>query len=138
MDNHQQQRMNEVDRQFTNALTTANKANADRTVEAQQLGAQLTEYFFDTVINNLRIQAEGTRQVMQQLTNQQQRTQEATRQLTRASTDTYKDFLGSMFFFSRGVSRGPRYVSKKPRDESRMPRGVSRRLKDFSVDPALL
>jgi hypothetical protein len=53
---------------------TANKATANRTVEAQQLGAQLTEYFFNTVNNNLRTQAEGTRQVTQQLANQQQRT----------------------------------------------------------------
>jgi hypothetical protein len=59
MDNHQQQMMNEAARQFTDALATANKATADRTMEAQQLGAQLTEYFFNTVINNLRTQAEG-------------------------------------------------------------------------------
>ena len=90
MDNHQQQRMNEAARQFTAALVTANKATADRTVEAQQLSAQLTEYFFNTVIDNLRTQAEGTRQVTQQLANQQLRTQEAARQITRASTDTYK------------------------------------------------
>ena len=88
MDNQQQQRINEAARQFTDALMTANKATADRTVEAQQLGAQLTEYFFDTVINNLRTQAEGTRQVTQHLANQQQHTQEAARQLTRASTRT--------------------------------------------------
>jgi hypothetical protein len=88
MDNHQQQKMNEAARQFTEALLTANKATAERTVEAQQLGAQLTEYFFDTVINNLRTQAEGTRQVTQHLANQQQHTQEAARQLTRASTRT--------------------------------------------------
>lgn len=69
MDNHQQQRINEAARQFTAALVTANKATANRTVEAQQLGAQLTEYFFNTVINNLRTQAEGTRQVTQQLAN---------------------------------------------------------------------
>jgi chromosome segregation ATPase len=103
MDNHQQQQMmNEAARQFTDALVTTNKATADRTVEAQQLGAQLTEYFFNTVINNLRTQAEGARQVTQQLANQQQRTQEATRQLTRGSVDTYKDLLDSMFFFYQG------------------------------------
>ena len=75
-------------------------------------------------------QAEGTRQVVtQQLANQQQRTQEAAQQITRASTDTYKDFLDSMFFFYQGVSRGPRYVSKKSREEPRMRRGASKRLK---------
>ena len=57
MYNHQQQMVNEAARQFTDALATVNKATADSTVEAQQLGAQLTEYFFDTVINNLRSQA---------------------------------------------------------------------------------
>jgi hypothetical protein len=35
MDNHQQQRVNEAARQFTDALMTANKETADRTVEAQ-------------------------------------------------------------------------------------------------------
>jgi hypothetical protein len=104
MDNHHQQRVNEAARQFTDALMTANKETADRTVEAQQLGAQMTEHFFNAVINNLRTQAEGTRQVAQHLTNRQQRAQEATRQLTRASVDTYKDFLDSVFFFYQGVA----------------------------------
>jgi hypothetical protein len=53
--------VNEAARQFTDALMTANKETADRTVEAQQLGAQMTEHFFNAVINNLRTQAEGTR-----------------------------------------------------------------------------
>jgi hypothetical protein len=36
---------------------------ADRSVSAQALNAQLTQQFFADVINNLRTQAEDTRQM---------------------------------------------------------------------------
>jgi len=101
-DHQQQQGMNEAARQVMDTLVRANKATPERTVEAQRLGAQLTKYFFNTVSNNLRTQAEGTRRVTQHLADRQQRAQEATRQLTRTSVDTYKDFLDSMFFFYQG------------------------------------
>src|SRR5215210_250070 len=45
MDQQQQQEINRAARELTDAL-----------VAAQQLGAQQIEYFFDTVINNLRAQ----------------------------------------------------------------------------------
>jgi urease accessory protein UreF len=102
MDNQQHQRINEAAEQFTDALAAAYKAGSDRTVAAQDVGAQLTGHFFNSVINNLRTQAEGTRQVTQQLAEQQRRAQEATRQYAQVSTGTYMDFLDSIFSFYQG------------------------------------
>jgi chromosome segregation ATPase len=106
MDNQQQQRINRAAQEFTDALVAAYKTTSDSTVVAQQLGAQQIEYFFDTVINNLRTQAEGTLQVTQQLADQQEFAREATRDLAQMSTDNYMDFLNSMFsFYQGGTSR---------------------------------
>jgi chromosome segregation ATPase len=106
MDDQQQQRINRAAQEFTDALVAAYKTTSDSTVVAQQLGAQQIEYFFDTVINNLRTQAEGTLQVTQQLADQQEFAREATRDLAQMSTDNYMDFLNSMFsFYQGGTSR---------------------------------
>ena len=84
MDNQQQQqRINAAAQQFTDTLVAASRATSDRGVAAQKLGTQMTGYFFNSVMNNLRTQAEGTRQVRQQLANQQRRAQEATREFTQ-------------------------------------------------------
>jgi chromosome segregation ATPase len=118
MDNQQQQRINEAAQQFTNALVAAYTATSDRTVAAQEIGAELAEYFFNTVINNLRTQGENTRQMTQQLADQQQRAQEATRELTRASTDTYMELLDSVFsFYPGGTSRTQRRIEEAERRE---------------------
>jgi hypothetical protein len=42
MKNHQQQRINQAAEQFTDALVGAYKVGSNRTVAAQDLGAQLT------------------------------------------------------------------------------------------------
>ena len=95
MDQQQQQEINRAAQELTDAL-----------VAAQQLGAQQIEYFFDTVIKNLRAQAEGTLQATQQLDTQRRLAREATRQLTQDSTDTYMDLLDSVFsFYQGGTSR---------------------------------
>jgi len=87
----------------------AYKTTSDSTVVAQQLGAQQIEYFFDTVINNLRTQAEGTLQLTQQLADQQEFAREATRDLAQMSTNNYMDLLDSMFsFYQGGMSRTQR------------------------------
>ena len=95
MDEQQQQEINRAAQELTDAL-----------VAAQQLGAQQIEYFFDTVIKNLRAQAEGSLQATQQLDTQRRLAREATRQLTQDSTDTYMDLLDSVFsFYQGGTSR---------------------------------
>jgi chromosome segregation ATPase len=75
-------------------------------VVAQRLGAQQIEYFFDTVIYNLRTQAEGTSHSTQQLAAQQQLARETTRKLMQVSTDNYMELLDSVFsFYQGGTSR---------------------------------
>src|SRR5215207_4808628 len=116
MDNQQQQRINRAAQEFTDALVAAYKTTSDSTVVAQQLGAQQIEYFFDTVINNLRTQAEGTLQVTQQLADQQQLARESAQDLAQMSTDNYMDLLDSMFsFYQGGTSRTQRRAEEAPR-----------------------
>ena len=116
MDDQQQQSINRAAQEFTEALVAAYRTTADSTAVAQELGAQQIEYFFNTVINNLRTQAEGTSQVTQQLADQQQLAREATRDLTQVSTDNYLDLLDSMFsFYQGGTSRTQRRAEETQR-----------------------
>jgi chromosome segregation ATPase len=115
MDNQQQQRINRAAQEFADALVAAYKTTSDSTVVAQQLGAQQIEYFFDTVINNLRTQAEGTLQVTQQLADQQL-ARESAQDLAQMSTDNYMDLLDSMFsFYQGGTSRTQRRAEEAQR-----------------------
>jgi hypothetical protein len=102
MDEQQQQRINEAAQQFTDALIGSYKAVSDRAVSAQEPGAQLTQDFFNRVVDNLRTQAENTRQMGQELAGQQQRQWEAAQTLTQESTNAYMDFVNSMFSFYQG------------------------------------
>ena len=116
MDDRQQQRINSAAQQFTDALVAAYRTASDNTVVAQQLGARQIEYFFDTVIDNLRTQAEGASQVTRQLASQQRLAREATRDLTQASTDNYMDLLDSVFaFYQGGTSRTRRRAEEAQR-----------------------
>ncbi len=104
----QQQRINQAAEQFANAVRDSYQAVADRTVSAQELNAQLTQDFFNRVIDNLRSQAEDTRQMGQQLTDQQQRATEAGQTLTQESVDAYMEFVNSMFSFWQGGAQQAR------------------------------
>jgi len=116
MDEQQRQRINGVAQEFTDALVAAYRTTSDGTAAAQQIGAQQIEYFFNTVMNNLRTQSEGTLQITQQLAAQQELAREATQELTRASTDNYMDFLDSMFsFYHGGTSRTQRRAEETER-----------------------
>jgi len=118
MDSQHQQRINEAAQQFTDALVAAYRVTSDRAVATQEQGAQLTQEFVNRVVNNLRAQAEDTRQMTQHLADQQQRAQEATRELTRASTDTYMELLDSVFSFCQGgASRTQRRIEEAERHE---------------------
>ncbi len=108
MDQQQQQRLNEAAEQFTNALVESYRTVAGRGVQAQEQGAQLTEDFFNRVIDNLRAQAEENRQVTQQLADQQQRGVEAAQTLTQESVDAYMEFVNSMFSFWQGSTEQAR------------------------------
>lgn len=98
----QQQQINEAAEQLADAVKESYQTVADRTVSAQELNAQLSENFFNQVINNLHTQADQNREMTQKLADQQQRGVEAAQQLTQESVGAYMDFLNSTFSFAQG------------------------------------
>jgi hypothetical protein len=101
-DQQAQRRVNEAAEKFAEAIKESYQALADRSVSAQELNAQLTQDFFNGVINNLRAQAESNRALAEDLIEQQRKQQEASQALTQESVNAYMDFLGSMFAYYRG------------------------------------
>jgi F0F1-type ATP synthase delta subunit len=101
MDDSQVRRINEAAQQFAEALVQAYRTATDRTVSAQELNAELTQQFFNSVINNLRSQAEDNREMIRELVDQQQRQQAAAQSLAQESANAYMGFLNSMFSFYR-------------------------------------
>ena len=94
--------MNEAAEKFADAIKESYQALADRSVSAQELNAQLTQDFFNGVINNLRTQADSNRALADDLLEQQRKQQEATQALAQESANAYTDFLNSMFPYYRG------------------------------------
>jgi polyhydroxyalkanoate synthesis regulator phasin len=103
MDKGQQKQVNEAAEKFAEAIKESYQALADRSVSAQELNAELTQDFFNGVINNLRTQAESNRALAEDLIEQQQKQQEASQALTQESVNAYTDFLNSMFTYYRGT-----------------------------------
>jgi hypothetical protein len=101
-----EQHANEVAKQFADAVRASYQVVADRSVSAQALNAQMTQQFFNSVINNLRSQAESNRQMTEELQGQQQRSQEATRTIAQESVGAYMEFLHSIFSFAPGKVQG--------------------------------
>jgi hypothetical protein len=101
MDEKQQRQVNEAAEKFASAIKDSYQAIAERSVSAQELNAQLTQEFFNGVINNLRTQAENNRALAEDLIAQQRKQQEASQTLTQESVNAYMDFLNSMFTYSR-------------------------------------
>jgi Zn-dependent oligopeptidase len=99
MDEQRQQQIDEAARQFSDALIASYRTVSERSVSVQQLNAELTQAFFNNVINNLHTQTEDTRQMTEQLAEQQQRVTEAGQALTQESVGAYMDFVNSMFSF---------------------------------------
>jgi polyhydroxyalkanoate synthesis regulator phasin len=102
MDERQQKQVNEAAEKFAEAIKESYQALADRSVSAQELNAQLTQDFFNGVINNLRTQAESNRALAEDLIEQQRKQQEASQALTQETVNAYTDFLNSMFSYYRG------------------------------------
>ncbi len=115
MDQQQQQRVNQAAEEFTNALTESFRAASEAGVNVQEQNAQLTQQFFNQVIDNLRTQAEDTRQMGQQLADQQQRAFQAGQTLTQESVDAYMEFVNSMFTFGQqGAQAAQRGAQETP------------------------
>ena len=102
MNERQQKQVNEAAEKFAEAIKESYQALADRSVSAQELNAQLTQDFFNGVINNLRTQAESNRALAEDLIEQQRKQQEASQALTQESVNAYTEFLNSMFSYYRG------------------------------------
>jgi TolA-binding protein len=102
MEQSQQRQVNEAAEKFAEAIEETYQALADSSVSAQELHAQLTQDFFNGVINNLRTQAESNRGMAEDLVEQQRKQHESFQTLTQESVDVYTDFLNSMFSYYRG------------------------------------
>ena len=103
MDQNQRGMVNEAAEKFAGAIKEFHQALADRSVSAQELNAQLTQEFFNGVIDNLRTRAESNRALADDLIEQQQRKQqEASQALAQGGVNAYMDFLNSMFSYYRG------------------------------------
>ena len=102
MDTKQQKQVNEAAEKFAAALRDSYKTVAERSASVQQLNAEMTQTFFNSVIGNLRAQAESNREAAGELIEQQQRQREATQALTQESMNAYMDFLNSMFSYYQG------------------------------------
>jgi hypothetical protein len=105
MDDQQQQRVNQAAEEFTDALVQSMRAASEQGVNVQEQNARLTETFLNRVNENLRSQAEGNRQLGEQLAEQQQRVTEAGQQLTQETVGAYMDFMNSMFTFGQQGAR---------------------------------
>ena len=101
-DTKQHKQIDEAAEKFADAVKESYQTVAERAVSAQELNAQLTEDFFNRVINNLRTQADQNREMTQKLADQQQRTREATQVLTQESVEAYMDYLDSAFSYWQG------------------------------------
>jgi hypothetical protein len=77
VDQKQQRQVKEAAEKFADALKESYQSIADRSVSAQELNAQLTQDFFNGVINNLKTQAEGNRALYEDLIEQQRKQREA-------------------------------------------------------------
>jgi hypothetical protein len=105
VDDQQQQRVNQAAEEFSNSLKQSYQAVSERGQSAYEMNAQLTEQFWNRVVENLQTQADANRQTGEQLADQAQRGQEASRQLTQESVSAYMDFINSGFSFAQQGTR---------------------------------
>ena len=101
MDQQQQQQVNEAAEKFAEAVRESYQTVADRAVSAQQLNAELTQNFFNSVINNLRAQAESYRALTDAMTSSMEalertlKSQEETNRALKESLDAYRNVVES-------------------------------------------
>ena len=106
MDDRQQRQVNEAAEKFAEAIRESFQAVTERGASAQQLNAELTQNFFNSVIDNLRAQTEGNRALTRELVEQQERQREATQAMAQESVEAYMDFVNSMFsYYQETVSQ---------------------------------
>jgi uncharacterized protein YoxC len=102
MDERQQRQIDEAAEKFAEAIRESFQAVAERSISVQQLNAELTQSFFNGVIENLRSQMEGNRAMTEELIGQQERQRDATQMMAQESVGIYMDFINSMFSYYQG------------------------------------
>jgi hypothetical protein len=95
----QTQNINQAAEQLTDATQQAFRTLADRTVTLQESNLRFTQNFYKSWIEQLHNQAQGTRQVVQNLRYQGQRQREAVQTLSQEATNAYSEFLNSAVGF---------------------------------------
>jgi hypothetical protein len=95
----QTQNINEAAEQLTDATQQSFRLLADRTVALQESNLRLTQNFYKNWIEQVNNQAQGTREVVQNLRYQGQRQREALETLSQEATNTYSEFLNSALSF---------------------------------------
>jgi hemerythrin-like domain-containing protein len=103
MDEQLTQKINEAAKEFSDALGDLYQALTKRTASTQEQVAQLTQAFFEGVIEHLRAQAQGNQEMVQELVDQQQQQQrEATQALAQeTSVEDYMRLLDYMCSYYR-------------------------------------
>ena len=103
MDEQLTQKINEAAKEFSDALGDSYQALTTRTASTQEQVAQLTQAFFEGVIEHLRAQAQGNQEMVQELVDQQQQQQrEATQALAQeTSVEDYMKLLDYMCSYYR-------------------------------------
>ncbi len=86
---------------FAEALRESYQELSGGSVSAQELNAQMTQDFFNGVINSLRTQAESNQALSEDLTERQREQQEEAQALAQKMVNAYMDFLNSMFAYRR-------------------------------------
>jgi hemerythrin-like domain-containing protein len=101
MDEQLTQKINEAAKEFSDALGDSYQALTTRTASTQEQVAQLTQAFFEGVIEHLRAQAQGNQEMVQELVDQQQQ-REATQALAQeTSVEDYMRLLDYMCSYYR-------------------------------------
>ncbi len=95
----QMQKVNEAAEKFAEAVMESYRTVSGRSMEAQQRGAQLTQRFFESVMEELQSQAEGRHSTSEALLEQTQKQREAFQELSQESISAYMNFLNSMFSY---------------------------------------
>ncbi|MBA3388843.1 MAG: hypothetical protein H0U02_05680 [Rubrobacter sp.] len=102
MDKRQQNQINEAAEKFADAIRESYQAVSDRSVSARELNAQLTQDFFNGVIDNLKLQTESNRTLTEDLIEQQRKQREAAQAMAQETVNSYTEFLNSMFSYYQG------------------------------------
>lgn len=102
-DLEQQQKITEAAHQFVEALRESYGTNIDF-VAAQKTNAEITQRFFDAVIDDLRQRGEARQDMSREgLVNQEERQLKAAQAFSQGSARAYIDFLDSLFFYCRST-----------------------------------